>query len=47
MMVCIVCTAGDCCITFVLLDFAGFNFNKILKRGPLLEKGIFKNLGIY
>lgn len=47
MMMCIVCTSGDCCLTFVLLDFVGVNFNKILKRGPLLEKAVCKNLGVY
>ena len=42
MMVYIVCTSGDCCITFGLLDFVGVNFKKILKRRALLEEGVLR-----
>ena len=41
-MVCIVCTSGDCFITFVLLDFVGVNFNtENAQRGAIIREGRF------
>lgn len=41
-MVSIVCTSGDCFITFVLLDFVGVNFNtESPQKGAIIREGRF------